>query len=141
MRGQYPLPYVQCCPPSGSVLSGPGVALSRLKDFFVKTLGYLRNPGSSTPWGRALSCSSPSGSLCCRTSRILGCSTPVCLWSAVAPSGVERCRASRIILVSVWVAVARVLRVPCPGSRIILCILGSIVGPTHECYRVALEPV
>lgn len=61
MRGQYPLPYVQCCPPSGSVLSGPGVALSRLKDFFVKILGYLRNPGSSPPWGRALSCSSPFG--------------------------------------------------------------------------------
>lgn len=76
------------CPPSGSVLSRPG-SCCRTPRTFLRRLWVTYVTLVFNPWGRALSCSSPSGVMCCRTSRILGCNTPVCLWSAVAPFGVR----------------------------------------------------
>lgn len=139
MRAACPLPYIQCCPPSGSVLSRPWVVLSHTKDFFVKILGYLRNPGSSTPWGRALSCSSPSGVMCCRTSRILGCSIPVCLWSAVAPFGVRALSRIKDYFSECLGRCRPSAPGPVSGIKDFFVYFGSIVWLSHECYRCSVR--
>ena len=135
MRAACPLPYVQCCPPSGSVLSRPWVVLSHIKDFFVKTLGYLRNLGSSTPGVehcRALPLRGPcavahQGLFGAVLLSVVECCRPLRGSSAVAHQGffsecLGRCRPSA--------------PGPVSGIKDFFVYFGSIVGLTHECYRL-----